>query len=224
MPRIKRIDIANEIYHVINRANTRVQIFDDDNDYKQFESILEIAKEKFDMRIYSYCIMPNHWHLILSPKVDGDLSKFMGWLTNTHTRRWHTTKKTIGNGHLYQGRYKSFLCQKNNYFLILVRYVERNAKRAKLVIKAEDWKWSSIWRRKYGTDEQKKILSSLPIETPENYLKYLNESQSDEELFLIRKSVNKNVPFGNNLWVGKMIDKFKLAQTIHGVGRPKNGG
>ena len=87
MPRINRIDVADIIYHVINRANARMQIFDEDKDYTLFEKVLEQAKKKFDMRILSYCIMPNHWHLILYPKNNGDLSKFMGWLSNTHTRR-----------------------------------------------------------------------------------------------------------------------------------------
>ncbi len=92
MPRTNRVDVANMSYHVINRTNARVQIFDNNRDYKLFEDILEGAKEKFEMRILSYCIMPNHWHLSLYPKKDGDLSKFMGWITNTHTRRWHATK------------------------------------------------------------------------------------------------------------------------------------
>jgi len=224
MSRIERVDVGDNIYHAINRANARVQIFDKENDYKQFETILEEAVEKFDMRLLAYCVMPNHWHLVLHPKNDGDMSKFMGWLTNTHTRRWHTTKGTIGHGHLYQGRYKSFLCQKNNYLLALLRYVERNAKRAGLVQKAENWKWSSVWRREHGTNQQKKILSEWPIEIPENYIKYLNEAQTDEEVNLIRKSVNKNIPFGSDGWVEKMVDKFKLSQTLRGVGRPKNGG
>ncbi|MFZ2522374.1 MAG: transposase [Minisyncoccia bacterium] len=224
MARIERIDVGGEIYHVINRANARVRIFDNENDYKQFESILEEAVEKFGMRLLGYCIMPNHWHLVLYPKNDGDLSKFMGWLTNTHTRRWHTVKNTIGHGHLYQGRYKSFLCQKDVHLLTLLRYVERNAKRAKLVNKAEDWKWSSVWRREHGTQNQKKILYSWPIDIPNNYLNYLNESQPEEELESVRKSINKNVPFGGSMWVGKTVDKFRISQTLRNVGRPKNGG
>ena len=224
MPRTARVDVGDYIYHVINRANTRVQIFDYDADYKQFESILEEAVEKFNMRLLAYSVMPNHWHLVLYPITDGDLSKFMGWLTNTHTRRWHATKGTVGSGHLYQGRYKSFLCQKDNYLNALLRYVERNAKRAKLVEKTENWKWSSVWRREYGTSAQKKILSSWPIEAPQNYIQCLNEPQADEELLSIRKSVNKNVPFGDDVWRMEMIDKFKLGQTLRGIGRPKNGG
>ncbi|MFH1482206.1 MAG: hypothetical protein ABIJ83_02045 [Patescibacteria group bacterium] len=83
---------------------------------------------------------------------------------------------------------------------------------------------SSVWIRKFGTDEQRKILSLRPIEIPKNYLNYLNESQTNEELFLLRKLVNKNIPFGNDNWVEKIVDKFKLDQTLRGVGRPKNGG
>jgi len=85
------------------------------------------------MRLLAYCIMPNHWHLILYPRNSGGLAQFMGWLTNTYTRRWHTKNGTVGQGHLYQGRYKSFLCQDDNHFLTLVKYVERNAKKADLV-------------------------------------------------------------------------------------------
>jgi putative transposase len=224
MARIKRVDVGNEIYHIINRSNARLKIFDKDDDYRLFETILEEAVERFDMRLLGYCIMPNHWHLVVYPKNDGDLSKCMGWLTNTHTRRWHTTKNTIGQGHLYQGRYKSFLCQKDTHFLALIRYVERNGKRAKLVKNAEDWKWSSVWKRENGTSIQKKILSTWPIKIPTNYIKYLNEAQSEEEIMSIRKSINKNVPFGASMWVGKIVDIFKLGQTLKGVGRPKNGG
>ncbi len=91
-----RIDAANYVHHILNRANARVQIFDDDNDLQPFELILEDAVQRYDMRLLSYCIMPNHWRLVLHPKKDGDLSLFMGWLTNTHTRRWHVSKDTIG--------------------------------------------------------------------------------------------------------------------------------
>ena len=95
-------------YHVINRANARAHIFDNEKDYIQFKTILEEAVDKFDMRLLAYCVMPNHWHLVLYPKNDGDLSQFMGWLTNTHTRRWHTTKNTIGHGHLYLKKITTF--------------------------------------------------------------------------------------------------------------------
>ena len=223
MPRINRIDVGDVVYHVINRANARIQIFDDDEDYILFQKVVEQAKEKFDMRVLSYCIMPNHWHLVLYPKQDGDLQKFMAWLSMTHTQRWHSQHKTIGHGHLYQGRYKSFPIQTNEYLLQLFRYVERNALRAKLVKKAEDWKWSSLYVREKEDKDQKKILDKWPIDMPKNYIKLINEPQTNTELESLRYSANKGKPYGKESWINKMIDRFKLGSTLRNPGRPKKG-
>ena len=224
MPRINRVDVGGEVYHVLNRANARVQIFDNDKDYKQFEDILEEAVEKFEINLLAYCIMPNHWHLVLHPKTDGELQNFMSWLTNTHTRRWHVAKETVGQGHLYQGRYKSFICEQDRYLLKLLRYVERNAKRANLVKKAEDWQWSSVWRREKGTLKQQKLLSQWPIDLPKNYLSLLNEALTASEEESLERSEEKSIPYGADTWVDKIVKKYKIEQVLKGVGRPKNGG
>lgn len=223
MPRNNRVDITGEIYHVINRANARMKIFDTDKDYQLFEEVLKEAKDKINVDIYSYCVMPNHWHLVISPKDDGDLSKFMAWFTMTHTQRWHVMHKSVGSGHLYQGRYKSFLIQKERYFIQVCRYVERNPVRSKLVRKAEDWKWGSLWKREKGNVEQQKLLNSWPTIIPENYLKWVNENESTESLQLLRGSVNKGVPYGKMVWVEKVIDKYKLGSTLRNPGRPRKG-
>ncbi|MFC1802202.1 transposase [Patescibacteria group bacterium] len=223
MPRINRVDVGGQIYHVLNRANARVQIFDNDKDYQLFESILEEAQEKFDMRILSYSIMPNHWHLVLYPRNNGDLSVFMKWLGNTHTKRWHSVKKTTGQGHLYQGRYKSFICQDDNHFLTLVRYVERNPKKANLVKKAENWRWGSVWRKEKGTEKQKKLLTKWPVSRSKDYLKYLNEPQSEAEEKAIQNSILRGSPYGNDSWMSRVIKKFKLESTLRHRGRPKKG-
>ncbi|OHA32141.1 MAG: hypothetical protein A2928_00390 [Candidatus Taylorbacteria bacterium RIFCSPLOWO2_01_FULL_45_15b] len=224
MPRIYRVDVGGEVYHVLNRANARVQIFDTDADYQQFEAILEVAIETYNVPLLAYCIMPNHWHLILHPQTDGEMQKFVGWLSNTHTRRWHVAKETIGQGHLYQGRYKSFLCQKDNHLLTLIRYVERNAKKANLVKKAENWKWSSVWRRTYGTIEQQKMLSPWPIDMSRDYLKLLNQPLTNAEEEALMKSEEKNIPFGSEKWTKAIIDTYDLGQVLRGVGRPKKNG
>lgn len=78
------------------------------------------------MRLPAYCMMSNHRHLVLWPRHDGDLSRFMGWLTLPHTQRRHAHHRTVGHGHLYQGRYKSFVVEQNEHFLTVCRYVERN--------------------------------------------------------------------------------------------------
>jgi putative transposase len=223
MGRIPRVDIANIIYHVINRSNGRVSLFNIDKDYKSIEAILEEAHDKFAIKIYAYIIMPNHWHFVLSPTIDGELSRFMQWLTLTHTQRHHSIHKKIGYGHLYQGRYKSFPVQTNEYFLGLCRYVERNAVRARLVKKAEQWQWSSLWRREYGNKKQKKILTKWPTEIPEDYLEYVNASEKDENLEEIRYCINRGKPFGSMTWVKRIIDKYGLGTTTQKRGRLKKG-
>ena len=224
MPRINRIDISDIVYHVINRASARMQIFDEDKDYTLFEKVLEQAKEKFDVRILSYCIMPNHWHLVLYPKIDGSLQLFMRWLSMTHTQRWHSQHKTTGSGHLYQGRYKSFLLvQEDECLLQLFKYVERNPLRAKLVQRAEEWKWSSLWEREQGNEKQKELLDEWPISIPEDYIELVNIPQTNEELESLRYSANKGKPYGSKVWVSRMIDRFNLMSTLRSPGRPKKG-
>jgi putative transposase len=221
MPRQARVAVGNIIYHVINRANNRQTIFNTKDDYQHFESLLQEAKELTDMRILAYCIMPNHWHLILFPRTDTNLSEFMGWLSTTHVRQYRTKTKSIGYGHLYQDRYKSFPVETNEYCNTLIRYVEQNPLRAKLITQAEDWQWSSLWRREKGSMEQKKLLNSLPIALPANYLESVNDILNPEKLTAIRYSVNKGSPFGTDVWTNKTIDQFKMQHTLRGAGRPR---
>lgn len=171
MGRAPRAPAGNMVYHVLNRANGRMKIFRKPKDYIAFEEVLKEAKKKQPMRILAYCLMPNHWHLVLHTYEDGDLSNFMRWVTLTHTQRWHAHYKSIGYGHLYQGRYKSFPVQKDEYFLQLVRYVERNAKRAALVKQAEDWQWSSLPSREFGSSKEKEWLSTWPVRAGRGYVK-----------------------------------------------------
>jgi len=132
-------------------------------------------------------------------------------------------KKTTGQGHIYQGRYKSFICQDDSHFLTLIRYVERNPKKANLIKKAENWKWGSVWRRINGTEKQKKLLSEWPVPKSKDYLKYLNEPQSESEEKAIKNSILRGGPYGGDGWVNKIIKKFKLETTIRQRGRPKKG-
>ena len=220
MPRHARVAVADTIYHVINRANGRVPIFNVDKAYEHFESLLHEAKELTGMRILAYCIMPNHFHFILYPRTDTNLSEFMRWLTTTHVRQYRAVTETIGYGHLYQDRYKSFPVETNAYALTLVRYVEQNPLRAKLVQRAEQWRWSSLWRREKGTPMQRKLLHTLPIELPRNYLESVNTILSKDDLTSIRQSVNKGKPYGTVPWVESTIDRFGLMFTQRGPGRP----
>ena len=223
MARQPRIDLADHVYHVINRASGRVPIFKTARDYLQFESVLEEAQGREDMRILAYCVMPNHFHLALYPRKDKGVQRFVGWLTKTHTQRWHAMHHTIGHGHLYQGRYKSFIVNTDEYYLWLMRYIEQNPLRANLVCKAQEWQWGSLHRRLMGTDEQKKILHPWPSDMPKDYLKQVNTLLPKQNLEGIRKSVVKGAPLGGEKWRLDLIQSLHLGYTTRGVGRPKNG-
>lgn len=221
MPRLARVDVGGEIYHVINRANGRMQIFDTKDDYLLFEELLREAKALTDMRILAYTVMPNHWHLVLHPHNDGDLGLFMHRLTNAHTRQVHVRTKTIGSGHLYQGRYKSFIVDTDTYLLTLIKYVERNPVRAKFTKYCEDWQWGSARRRIHGTREQQKILDAPPTPFPRSYNQWINTPDKDDDLLTIRQSVNKGVPYGRERWVDAMVTKHHLETTLRAPGRPR---
>lgn len=223
MPRQARVDVGDEIYHVINRSNGRVKIFHNDSDYQHFESLLLEAKELTNMRILAYCIMPNHWHLILYPRNDNNLSEFMRWLTTTHVRQVRAKTNSIGQGHLYQGAYKSFIVEAEKYLVQLIRYIEQNPLRAKMVKRAQDWEWSSLYVREKGKINQKRILDSLPVNLPVNYIKTINEMYNEDVLESIRSSVLKGKPFGSEKWTHDMIEIYKLGSTLRQPGRPKRG-
>ena len=162
MGRPKRVTAGGIVYHVLNRANARLRIFFEDSDYQAFENVLESAIDRFNMRLLGYVLMPNHWHLVVWPRNDGDLSRFVGWLTLTHTQRWHARRRNAGTGHLYQGRFKSFPVQEDQHLRIVCRYVERNPLRKGLVKHAQDWQWSSLWRRQQEDRRKSVGLPSGP--------------------------------------------------------------
>ena len=221
MARQPRIDRGGYVYHVINRAAGRVPIFNTESDFVQFEQTVEQAKELTGMRILAYCAMPNHFHFALFPENDGDLQRFMGWLTKTHTQRWHVAHNTIGHGPLYQGRYKSFIVDTDKYFLALMRYIEQNPLRARLVSAARDWRWGSLFRRTQGSVEQRQLLAEWPVEEPAEYRQDVERLLPRDTVDTIRVSVAKGQPFGGEAWKQAMIEKLNLVHTTRGVGRPR---
>jgi putative transposase len=221
MPRVARVAVGGEVYHCINRANGRVTIFNTDDEYRHFESLLQEGVELIGMRILAYCIMPNHFHLVLCPRNDTDLGEFMRWVTTTHVRQRRAQTETIGHGHLYQGTYKSFPVETETYLQQLMMYVEQNPLRAKLVRRAENWKWSSLYRREQGVNT--KLLAELPITLPKDYLTIVNTLPHSDALETVRQSVNRGTPLGSTRWVDEMVQKFKLESTVRKPGRPKKG-
>ena len=139
MPRTRRVCLANEVFHVLNRAVARMTIFERPADYDAFLRVLDETWAEVPLPILAFSAMPNHWHFVVRPTSDGQVSEFFRRLTVTHTMRWHAHDRTGGTGHLYQGRFKSFPVQDDEHLLTVMRYVERNALRANLVERAEDF-------------------------------------------------------------------------------------
>jgi putative transposase len=205
MVRVARGDVGDHVYHVLNRAVGRLRIFGEQADYELFESLLRGAKEMLGMRILAYTLMPNHWHLLLHPREDGDMRLFMHWLTNAHTRKVHALTETIGTGPLYQGRYKSFLIKTDHHLLTVLKYIERNPVRARLSKQVEAWRRGSARLRLNGTKKQKELLAELPLDLPRNYRSWVNTPDSPNDLDALRISVNKGAPFGDVHWVEHMV-------------------
>jgi putative transposase len=221
MGRPKRVADGGLVYHLLNRANGRMTIFKKPEDYDAFERVLEEAVERTEMRLLAYCVMPNHWHLVVWPREDGELSRFTGWLTLTHTQRWHAERHSTGSGHVYQGRFKSFPVQDDEHFLTVCRYVERNALRAKLVKRAEAWRWGSLHRWKHGDAKQKSLLASWPLPRAAGWAKRVNTPLTKAELSALRRSVKRGSPFGEASWRDRMVRQLGLESTVRPLGRPK---
>ena len=221
MPRSARVAPGGMVFHVLNRGVGRMRLFDKEGDYEAFERIVEETQETRPMRICAYCLMPNHWHFVLWPEHDGDLAAFLQRLSITHVRRWQEHRGQVGLGHLYQGRYKSFPVETDEYFYHVTRYVERNALRAGLVASAEQWRWSSLWRRIHGSREQVACLSRWPLPQPRNWESLVNQPQSEGEIEAIRRCIRRGQPYGCQTWVERTASQLGLESTLRAPHRPR---
>ena len=224
MARPKRKTKGDYFYHVLNRANGRLRIFKKRDDFLAFERILGEAQERIDMRIYGYCIMGNHWHLLLHPFHDGDLSEFMRWLSVTHTMRYHYSHGTAGTGHIYQGCFKSFPLQ-STHLTRTLRYIEANPVRAEIVGDAGDYRWSSYNHHiKMANPEPAFQLTELPVNMPLSWKYLVHKDQPKKDTATILNSIKRGAPFGDQQWVKQTAIDFDLQSTINKRGRPKKEG
>ncbi|MBM4033752.1 MAG: hypothetical protein FJ291_18495 [Planctomycetes bacterium] len=211
------------VFHVFNRATPGVRLFDAPKDYAAFEKVLTEAHEQVAMRTITYCLMPNHWHFVLWPREDGDLSSFMHWLTLTHAKRWRGFHRTVGHGHVYQWRFRAFPVQSDAHFLTVCRYVERNSLRAGLVARAEDWQWGSLYRRLAGDAAARTLLSDGPLPLPDNWVEEVNTPLTDDEVAALRQCLSRGRPYGADDWALVVAERLGLLKTLRPRGRPLKG-
>jgi putative transposase len=221
MPRTARAIEAGMIYHVLNRGNGRMRIFHKAGDYDAFERVLAEGLDRYAVDLLTYCLMPNHWHLVVRPRSNEALGRWLGWVGVTHVRRHHQHYHSRGGGHLYQGRFKSFPVAEDDHFLALCRYVEANALRARLVQRAEEWRWGALWRRGQKAPEIELPLAAWPLERSRNWVAWVNRGLRDEQLQAMRTAVERGRPFGSADWVRQTAARLGLEFTLRGAGRPR---
>ena len=221
MPRIPRASAGGICYHVINRGNGRREVFRKDGDYQAFLKALAHACFEIPTPVLGYCLMPNHFHLVVLPTADGDLSRWMHGLLNTHVRRYHRHYQS--GGHIRQGRFKAFSFQEDEHLLTVLRYIERNPVRANLVAGAEQWPWSSA---RYWQDEAGRpgYLAVGPVPRPEDWLERVRRALTAGELEALRRSVNRGTPYGSAAWVERTAKRLDLRSTLRPRGRPRKKG
>jgi len=199
-------------------------VFEDAHAYRSFMQVLQEGQERTSIRLLAYCVMPNHFHLIVWPARDGQMVEFMRWFQMVHSKRWHRFRQTEGAGALYQGRYKAFPVQDDDHFLTVCRYVERNPLRAGLVTRAEEWPWSSLGQRCRNCEGP--CLETWPIPPPSNWLAIVNSGEIHAELETVRSSLAHGTAFGSSVWADGMRARGLAAQPRAGrhiKGRPLRG-
>ena len=217
MPRTARASKGGVIYHVINRGNGRGQVFHDEEGYAAFVELLGKAHERMKMEVLSYCLMPNHFHLVLRPPDDDSLGTWMHWLLTSHVRRHHRRYGT--SGHVWQGRFKAFPVQEDDHLLTVLRYVERNPLRANLVRDASAWPWSSLrwWRQR----KRPAFLCPTKDVLSPKWAARVQQPETDSELAALRRSVIRGTPFGGAAWMDRIARKLGLEFTLNPRGRPR---
>lgn len=218
MPRRPRQMTGQYVFHVLNRAVQGVTLFEAPSDYQHFVRTLAATLVHEPMRLLAFAVMPNHWHLVLWPIADGTLATFMQRLTATHAQEWRVRRGTTGRGAVYQGRYKAIAVQRDRHLWQLLRYVERNPLRAKLVGVAEDWRWCSAARQR---DPIWPTITPSPLPRPRDWTRVLNEPEPMATLDRVRESVRYSRHFGAPSWRAQTVRQLRWRQGLRSRGRTR---
>ncbi len=224
--RTLRIEFAGAVHHVTSRGDRREPINRDDEDRAGHLAVIGHAMDRFDARVLTYCLMGNHFHIVLHTR-QGNLSRLMRHINGVYTRRFNRRHGLVG--HLFQGRFKSILVDRDAYLLALCRYVERNPVAAGIVAAADDWPWSSC-RAHLGQSEVPPWLNNdglqacligAPVASAADrcramrlYATVVNEGRGDDAKFW-RDALNSQVFLGDESFVERMQARAEPERVSH---------
>lgn len=217
MPRRLRHSLQGAVFHVMNRAVRKTILFTSVADYDAFLTVAREGLARFSVEVISYQVMPNHWHFVIVCERIEEVSHWLHWVTGTHAIRWNLAHNSRGTGAVYQSRFKAVPVQKETSLYRVCRYVERNALRAGLVKRAEQWRWGSL----YAVCENchRIPLAQWPIVRPENWIQFVNSAEVEGKLEELRETLRRNQPVGDPDWQ-KAVAPF-IGLSMRPIGRPK---
>jgi putative transposase len=199
------------VAHVLSRGNNRAKVFHSPSDYDRFVHLLDKATKRHDVDHYAFCIMPNHFHLVVRVDETEQLSQMMQWWLTTHVKRHHP--RHASSGHVWQGRFKSFPIQEDEHLLTVLRYVLLNPCRAGLAQYPWEWQWSSL---RHGL-----MIKPWPLEPPGRVSDWLRSPASQEQEDRLRRSITRGAPFGHEDWEAETAARWDLESTLRPRGRPR---
>jgi len=226
VPRRLRPIADGLVYHVINRGNNRQTVFRKETDFSAFLKALFDLKERKPFQLYGYCLMDNHFHLLVRPGLATTISRIVQSLLVSHTQRYH--KHHGSGGHVWQGRFKSPVIQSDEHLLNVLRYIEANPLRAKIVSRAEEYSWSSYRAR--GLGEANELvdplvtyneLSPYPAVRQRKWSEMVHLPMGGRVVAAIRRSNETGLPYGDRPWVERLAGELDIDLAIRPRGRPR---
>jgi putative transposase len=226
MGRLPRAIDDGLVYHALNRGNNRAAVFADDEDHRAFLEALALAQGRYPFRLLGYCLMTNHFHLLLRPEPGQSISRILQSLTVAHTWRHHKRHRT--SGHVWQGRFKSPVIQDDAHLLVVLRYIEANPLRAGMVSDPAEYRWSSYWHHGLGHDDP--LLSPFPeweelgrteAERRRRWRARVRARPDEAELTAVRGSLRSGRPFGATDWVDRIAERLGIDPNPRPRGRPR---